>query len=303
MSVLKAKVLGFCGGVRRAVQIIETELTEHGPLYTLGAIVHNAYVVNSLAEKGARLVTSLDEVPDGATVAITAHGAGEEVYEEIERRGLRLVDTTCPIVRRAQETAAYLVEEGFFVVIYGESEHPEVRGILSWTRGQGVATPSPELELPNGTKGIAIIAQTTKSPALFAEFTQAMARQFTGRVPEIRIVDTTCPETGRRYQSAKDLAEIVDTLLVVGSRSSANTRKLAETCRATGKPTHHIESADEIEEVWLQDGCQIGVAAGASTPDAVIEDVVSRLGRFAEATPVVLDPDSSGVRRTDGGSR
>ena len=198
MSVLKAKVLGFCGGVRRAVQIIETELDEHGPLYTLGAIVHNAYVVNSLAEKGAHLVRSLDEVPEGATVAITAHGAGEEVYAEIERRGLRLVDTTCPIVRRAQETAARLVEEGFYVVIYGEAEHPEVRGILSWTRGQGIATSTPEIEIPEGAGGIAIIAQTNKRPALYAELTQAIARQFTGRVPESRIVDNKCPEAGRR---------------------------------------------------------------------------------------------------------
>ena len=299
MSVLKAKVLGFCGGVRRAVQIIETELVEHGPLYTLGAIVHNAYVVNSLAEKGAHLVRSLDEVPDGATVAITAHGAGEEVYAEIERRGLRLVDTTCPIVRRAQETAARLVEEGFFVVIYGEAEHPEVRGILSWTRGQGIATSTPEIQIPERAGGIAIIAQTTKSPALYAEFTQAIARQFTGRVPEIRIVDTTCPETGRRYQSAKELAERVDLILVVGSRSSANTRKLAETCRATGKPTHHIESSGEIEEAWLQDGCRIGVSAGASTPDAVIEDVVNRLERFA----VAWDSGASGIRQTDRGSQ
>ena len=299
MSVTKATVLGFCGGVRRAVQIIETELAEHGPLYTLGAIVHNAYVVNSLAEKGAHLVRSLDEVPDGATVAITAHGAGEEVYAEIERRGLRLVDTTCPIVRRAQETAARLVEEGFYVVIYGEAEHPEVRGILSWTRGQGIATSTPQIEIPDGAGGIAIIAQTTKSPALYAEFTQAIARQFTGRVPEIRIVDTTCPETGRRYQSAKELAQSVDLLLVVGSRSSANTRKLAETCRATGKATYHIESAGEIEEAWLQDGCRIGVSAGASTPDAVIEDVVNRLERFT----VAWDSGASGIRRIDGESQ
>lgn len=284
MSVLKANVLGFCGGVRRAVQIIETELSEHGPLYTLGAIVHNAHVVGSLAVKGAQLVHSLDEVPDRGTVAITAHGAGEEVYADIERRGLRLVDTTCPIVRRAQEMAARLVDEGFLVVLYGEAEHPEVHGILSWTRGQGMATQSPAVHISPDTGGIAVIAQTTKSPALFSDFSQAIVRQFTGKVQEIRIVDTTCPETGRRYQSAENLAESVDTLLVVGSRSSANTRKLAETCRATGKPTHHIESADEIVEEWLRPGCRFGVTAGASTPDSVIGDVVSKLERFAAAT-------------------
>ncbi|MGD9675846.1 MAG: 4-hydroxy-3-methylbut-2-enyl diphosphate reductase, partial [Candidatus Bipolaricaulia bacterium] len=158
MTISKAKVLGFCGGVRRAVQRIETELAEQGPLHTLGAIVHNAHVVDALAAKGARMARSLDEVPEGGTVAITAHGAGEEVYAEIERRGLRLVDTTCPIVRRAQHAAARLVEEGYSVVLYGEAEHPEVRGILSWTRGRGMATQSPDVAIPTGEKGIAVIS-------------------------------------------------------------------------------------------------------------------------------------------------
>ena len=275
--VVRSNVLGFCGGVRRAVQMIETELVEHGSLYTLGAIVHNAHVVDSLAAKGAKMVESLAVVPEGATVAITAHGAGEDVYQEIERRGLRLVDTTCPIVRRAQETAARLVGDGYYVVVYGEAEHPEVRGILSWTRGQGIATQSPDVSVPEGKTGLAVIAQTTKNPVRFAEFAQAIVERFTARVPEIRIVDTTCPETGRRYQAARELAEDVDVLIVAGSRTSANTRKLTETCRATGVPTHHIESADEVEDAWLEQTTRFGVTAGASTPDEVIENVVRKL--------------------------
>jgi 4-hydroxy-3-methylbut-2-enyl diphosphate reductase len=277
MSIVKAKVLGFCFGVRRAVETIETELKKEGPLYTLGAIVHNAHVVEALAEKGARLVHSLDEVPPGATVAITAHGAGEDVYNEIAQRGLRLVDTTCPIVRRAQETAAALVKDGFLVMVYGEADHPEVKGILSWTGGKGVATLMPEIDITSDIKGIGIIAQTTKKPELFAEFAQALTKRYTAEVPEIRIVDTTCPETGRRYQAAKELACAVEALVVVGSRSSANTRKLAETCGRTGLPTYHIESAREIDERWFDRVSQFGVTAGASTPDDVIEEVIRRL--------------------------
>ncbi len=277
MTIVKAKVLGFCGGVRRAVQMIETELAEHGPLHTLGAIVHNAHVVDALAKKGARMAKSLDEVPEGATVAITAHGAGEDVYEEIERRGLRLVDTTCPIVRRAQAVAERMVGEGFGLVLYGEAEHPEVRGILSWTKGKGIATQSSDVDVPLGPNGIAVISQTTKSPALFAEFAQGLVRQLAGRVPEIRIIDTTCPETGRRYQSAEELAASVDALIVVGSRTSANTRKLAETCRAMDVATFHIESAAEIDENWFKSWQVFGVTAGASTPDPVIQEVVRRL--------------------------
>lgn len=284
MTVLMARILGFCGGVRRAVQRIEGELEERGPLYTLGAIVHNAHVVDGLASKGAKMVKGLGDVPDGATVAITAHGAGVDVYGEIERRGLRLVDTTCPIVRKAQETVARLVEEGFGVVLYGESEHPEVRGILSWTRGQGVATQSPDVEIPRGKAGVAIIAQTTKNPRHFGAFAEAIVKRCSGEIPEIRIVDTTCPETGRRYEAARALATAADVLLVVGSRTSANTRKLVETCRETGRPTHHIESAGEIETDWVEGRATIGVTAGASTPDEVIESVVAMLRSVGQGT-------------------
>jgi 4-hydroxy-3-methylbut-2-enyl diphosphate reductase len=277
VKIIKASVLGFCFGVRRAVTIIETELEENGPLCTLGAIVHNTHVVESLASKGARLVRRLDEVPTNGAVAITAHGAGEETYAEIKRRNLRLIDTTCPIVRRAQETAARLVKEGFFIILYGEAEHPEVKGILSWTAGQGMVTQTSTISVPTGVKGVAIIAQTTKNPQRFAGFAQQIAKEFTGKVPEIRIIDTTCPETGRRYQAARELAGQVDALIVVGSRSSANTRKLAETSRCTGIPTYHIESAAEIKPEWLMGKEYCGVTAGASTPDNVIEEVVKKL--------------------------
>ena len=277
MQVIKADVLGFCFGVRRAVTMIETELEKNGPLCTLGAIVHNTHVVEGLTEKGGRLVRGLDDVLPNEGVAITAHGAGEEVYAEIRKRGFRLIDTTCPIVRRAQQTAANLVKDGFFVIVYGEAEHPEVKGILSWTTGHGVATQTPNVEIPDGTAGIAVIAQTTKNPRQFAQFAERATREFASRVPEIRIVNTTCPETGRRYQAGSELAKKVDIILVVGSRSSANTRKLADTCSATGVSTHHIESAAEIEEDWFTGCSRCGVTAGASTPDEVIEDVVRRL--------------------------
>jgi len=277
MQVIKADVLGFCFGVRRAVTMIETELEQNAPLCTLGAIVHNTHVVEGLTKKGGRLVRSLDEVPADEAVAITAHGAGEEVYAEIRERGLRLIDTTCPIVRRAQQTAANLVKDGFFVILYGEAEHPEVKGILSWTTGKGIATQTPDVEIPDGTTRIAVIAQTTKNPQQFAQFAEQATREFASRVSEIRIINTTCPETGRRYQAGSDLAKKVDVILVVGSRSSANTRKLADTCNATGVSTHHIESATEIREDWFAGCSRCGVTAGASTPDEVIEDVVCRL--------------------------
>ena len=277
MKVVKSDVLGFCFGVRRAVEMIENELKDNGPLCTLGAIVHNTHVVSGLSDEGGQLVHSLDEVPENGAVAITAHGAGEEIYKEIKRRNLRLIDTTCPIVRRAQETAATMVKDGFFVLLYGERDHPEVKGILSWTRGKGEATMSSEAAVPGKAKRIAVISQTTKKRELFAKFAQQITGQYASKLEEIRIIDTTCPETGRRYQAARELAHEVEALFVVGSHSSANTRKLAETCRETKIPTYHIDSTYEVKVEWLAGISRVGVTAGASTPDYIIDEVVSQL--------------------------
>ena len=277
MKVVKSDVLGFCFGVRRAVEMIENELKDNGPLCTLGAIVHNTHVVSSLSDEGGQLVHSLDEVPENGAVAITAHGAGEEIYKEIKRRNLRLIDTTCPIVRRAQETAATMVKDGFFVLLYGERDHPEVKGILSWTRGKGESTMSSDVAVPGEAKKIAVISQTTKKRELFAKFAQQITGQYASKLEEIRIIDTTCPETGKRYQAARELAHEVEVLFVVGSHSSANTRKLAETCRETKIPTYHIDSAYEVKGEWLAGISRVGVTAGASTPDYIIDEVVSQL--------------------------
>jgi len=271
-----AHVYGFCPGVRRAVEMVEDHLVQRGPLATLGAIVHNARVVDRLAAKGAEVVRALDEVTVPA-VAITAHGAGPKVYRAIERRGLALVDTTCPIVKRAQESAHRLSEAGFTVLIYGEATHPEVQGLLAWTGGNGHATLVPEDALPARGGHLAIVSQTTKERDAFWEFVQGvLARQRPG-LSEVQVVDTTCPETGRRYQAAQDLAKRVEAIFVVGSRNSANTRRLAEVVRATGVRTHFIESEDEILPPWVAGVSRVGVTAGASTPDEAVQAVIRRL--------------------------
>ncbi len=279
MKIERAKVYGFCPGVRRAVQMVEEHLEQEGPLATLGAIVHNAHVVEALERKGARVARTVSEVRE-PTVAITAHGAGQEIYEEIEKRGLKLVDTTCPIVKRAQEAARTLAEEGYTVLIYGEEAHPEVRGILSWTKGKGYATLSPE-DLPElATRKLAIISQTTKGRTAFWQFVRDVLDRFQLSLDDVRIIDTTCPETGRRYEAAKELAERVEAIFVVGSRNSANTRKLADTCESTGVRTYFIESAEEIDPAWVAGLSRVGVTAGASTPDEVIDQVIEKLARL-----------------------
>jgi 4-hydroxy-3-methylbut-2-enyl diphosphate reductase len=278
MELRKAEVLGFCGGVRRAVRMIEREL-EEGPLETLGAVVHNPRVVAELERRGAHVISSLEEARSGR-VAITAHGVGEEVYREIEARGLELIDTTCPIVLRAQRAAASLAEEGFKVIIFGEADHPEVRGLLGWTKGSGVAVldPTAPLELP---RRAALLSQTTKGAELFAQFVGRFLEHHLGKLEELRIINTTCPETGRRYEAAKELSRWAELVLVVGGRNSANTRRLAETCARMGVETHLIEEAAEIDPRWLIGKERIGVTAGASTPDSAIAAVIQRLEELA----------------------
>jgi 4-hydroxy-3-methylbut-2-enyl diphosphate reductase len=278
MELRKAEVLGFCGGVRRAVRMIEREL-EEGPLETLGAVVHNPRVVAELERRGAHVISSLEEARSGR-VAITAHGVGEEVYREIEALGLELIDTTCPIVLRAQRAAASLAEEGFKVIIFGEADHPEVRGLLGWTKGSGVAVldPTAPLELP---RRAALLSQTTKGAELFAQFVGRFLEHHLGKLEELRIINTTCPETGRRYEAAKELSRWAELVLVVGGRNSANTRRLAETCARMGVETHLIEEAAEIDPRWLIGKERVGVTAGASTPDSAIAAVIQRLEELA----------------------
>jgi (E)-4-hydroxy-3-methyl-but-2-enyl pyrophosphate reductase len=274
MNVVRANVLGFCQGVRRAVDKIEAAVSHHDSVYSLGPIVHNERVAARLEGLGVRIVASLDEVPDGGAVAITAHGAEAGLLDRIAQRGLCPVDATCPIVRRAQETAAAQAAAGRFVVLYGQPSHPEVRGILSRTGGRGAATVSDDLDDSGVEPPLALLAQTTADPADFERFAESLRARFG---EDVIAIDTTCPETVRRYQAARELAGRVDAMVVIGSRTSANTNRLAEVCRADGAPTFHVAAADEIDELELSGFSSIGLTAGASTPDSVVDEVCGRL--------------------------
>jgi len=276
MKIKKAKALGFCFGVRRAIQVVERAAAEHGPIDSLGSVVHNPQVVDRLAAKNIQVVKGLEQARNG-TIAITAHGAGPQVVEEAAGRGLRVVDATCPIVRKSQKVVERLQDAGFQVIIYGDEAHPEVRGVLAWTDGSGFAMQDPEAPLDICRHKVALLAQTTKSEASFAAFVARFVGKHIGRINELRIINTTCPETDERYHAARELAAESDLLIVVGGRDSANTRKLAETCAASGTETHHIESAEEIDPGWLVGKKAAGVTAGASTPDESIDTVIQRL--------------------------
>ncbi|MBA7596298.1 4-hydroxy-3-methylbut-2-enyl diphosphate reductase [subsurface metagenome] len=275
MEIEQAAESGFCTGVRRAIDILERTARELGPVETLGPVVHNQQVIEKLAQSGIKVIESLDHV-QGNILAVSSHGVSPQVLEEMRNRGLKVINTTCPIVRRAQIAARRLADAGFWVIIFGDENHPEVQGVLGWAGGKGFATMEVSA-LGRTPRRIGILSQTTQSFSAFAHFIAQFAQSRLNRLSELRIVNTICDATRRRQQSTLELSKRVDLMLVIGGRSSANTRRLAEICSTAGVETYHIEGAVEIDPLWLQDRRRIGVTAGASTPEEAVEAVIARL--------------------------
>jgi len=273
-AVEVAEGAGVCFGVRRALRLAEQTLEAGRPVYCLGPLIHNPQEVGRLAEKGFTTIKSLDEAQSGATLVIRSHGLSPDVVAEARRRGLQVVDATCPLVRRVQTLAMDLEQEGCQVVVAGDAAHPEVRAILGHAPHAVVVGEVKAVARISVTGRVALVAQTTFSPALFRE----MAADLVRRDPDdVRIVRTICTATVERQRAAAELAGRVDTMIVIGGRNSANTNRLAELCAGDGVPTHHVEVADEVEPEWLAARSRVGVTAGASTPQWIIDAVCERI--------------------------
>ena len=282
MEILLAKDMGFCWGVRRAIDIMERAADERGSIASVGPIVHNPQVVKELEEKGVRTGWTPGDA-DSLPIAITAHGVGPEVLAEAHEHGSEVIDTTCPIVTRSQRWARKMAEAGYTVLVFGDPDHREVKGVLGWAGNKGLAIadgePLPE-ELPSR---VAVISQTTQSPERFAAFVAKLLAERLGEISELRLVNTLCDVTSGQQAAARELAQEVDLMLVVGGKSSANTRHLLEVCREEGVTAYHIESAQEVEPEWLSGRERVGLTAGASTPDSAVEAVAERLRELAAA--------------------
>jgi len=277
MRIEKASKTGFCFGVRRAIDILEKVAHERGGVETLGAVVHNQQVLQRLAEIGVRIAMSVDDIK-GRVVVTSSHGISPEVEEEIRTRHIDIISTTCPFVRRAQVAARRLAESGFLVIVYGDADHPEVKGILGWARGKGIATLDEKFitTLPQPPRRLGILSQTTQVPAYFTEFVKNLVDSALAKDSEIRIIDTICHDIRERQAAALDLADKVDLMLVIGGRSSANTNRLAELC-STVTRTYLVETAEEINSFWLKDQKSTGVTAGASTAEKTVDEVLQKL--------------------------
>jgi 4-hydroxy-3-methylbut-2-enyl diphosphate reductase len=280
-EIEKAKKTGFCFGVKRAVNMLEKVAREQGGVETLGAVVHNQQVLDELAKIGVKIVDNVDDI-EGDIVVTSSHGVSPDLENLIKAKNIKVINTTCPSVRRAQVAARRLADEGFFVIIYGNAEHPEVKGILGWAKGKGLATldEKPVAALDPKPRRIGILSQTTQVPAHFAEFTKKIIDLALTKDSEVRIIDTICHDIPDRQAAALELAHRADLMVVVGGRSSANTNRLAELC-AEVTETHLIETADEIQPAWLKGKNLIGVTAGTSTAEESVEEVMKRLEEMA----------------------
>ena len=282
MRIEKASESGFCFGVRRAIDIVERVARERGGVETLGALVHNQQVLQRLAGIGVRVVKGLDEI-QGDTVVISSHGTSPQLEGELRARRINVINTTCPFVRRAHVVARRLAESGFFVVIYGDAEHSEVKGVLGWAGGRGVATLDGKFmaNLDSLPRRLGVLSQTTQIPAYFTEFVKRLIDSAFAEDSELRVVDTICHDIRRRQAAALDLANRVDLMLVIGGHNSANTNRLAELC-STQAETYLIETAEEIQLSWLQGKRNIGITSGASTAEQTMNEAVKRLEALAQ---------------------
>ena len=271
MRVHIAAAGGFCYGVRRAVELAaQAEAGTH----TLGPIIHNPQLVDSLSEKGVTPVNSLEEVADGSRLLIRSHGVGPDVYDEAEKRRLHIVDATCPHVKKAQQDARKVINAKKVLVIIGEKDHPEVISISQWGGNRAIIIDKVEEaeEIPY-CETMGVVVQTTFSQSRFKQIESVLA----GKTGHLDVYMTICAATRQRQEAAVELAGKVDAMIVIGGRNSANTGRLAQVCAEQGCPTYHVETAAEINPDDFAGMHDIGVTAGASTPDWIIQEVVKMM--------------------------
>jgi len=277
VRVIVADQAGVCFGVKRALDLVNQEAEKGEGLATLGPLIHNPQVVRKLEEKGVRVAKSIEDVRSGAVV-MPSHGVPEEIHRAAEAAGLMPIDATCPFVATVHQKAQALAKEGYTVVVVGDAGHSEVRGILSAAGDDAVVVSSAEEAdgIDWSGKRVGIVCQTTQTPERFGDVVGRIA----ALAREVVAHNTICYATHDRQTAARELAPRVEAMFVVGGRNSANTNRLTEICQEAGVPTHHIETASEIRQEWVEGMRVVGLTAGASTPEWIIDEVKGKLERL-----------------------
>ncbi len=277
MKILTAKSAGFCFGVKRAMDMTLAAVKEFpDDLYTLGPLIHNPQVVQFLRQSGVKVKGRIESIPRG-TVIFRSHGVSVKDLKEAKDKKLRIIDATCPIVKKAQFFAKFLHRHGYTLVLVGDAHHPEVEAIRSYVEGEVEIVENADALNGSGSfKKLGIIAQTTQSETLFREVVAVCSE----RAKELRAFNTICQATAVRQKEAVEIARKTDCMIVIGGNNSGNTERLATICKKIQPCTHHIETAEEIHPKWLAGKKRVGLTAGASTPSWIIDDVV----RWIEGT-------------------
>jgi 4-hydroxy-3-methylbut-2-enyl diphosphate reductase len=267
-EVVLAEPRGFCAGVDRAIEIVERALVKHGaPIYVRHEIVHNTYVVNDLKAKGAIFIEDLADVPPGATLVFSAHGVSQAVRAEAAQRGFQVFDATCPLVTKVHVEVAKLAKEGYEFIMIGHKGHPEVEGTMGQLTDVAGVRPRGRL--------LAVVTQTTLSVDDAAEILTEVKRVFP-HVREPKKQDI-CYATQNRQDAVKILAPTVDVVVVVGSRTSSNSNRLRELAERLGTPAHMVDAADDLRAEWFEGRRRVGLTAGASAPEILVQQVIERL--------------------------
>lgn len=297
MDIRIADKAGFCFGVKRAIDMaLETvEKFSDKKVYTLGPLIHNAPVVRKLSQMGVWVVDDMDDITEGVLV-IRSHGLPPQLIAEAEAKGIEIVDATCPFVKKAQRFAIELTEEGYTPFIIGDEGHPEVTALLGCTDYKGrVVLSEKDLEGLPPIQKAGVIVQTTQTYERLINIVNKLLEIAT----ELRILNTICTATVERQKAALNLAMQSDIMIVVGGRNSANTTRLSELCKASGVTTYHVESADELDPAWFANVTKVGLTAGASTPDWIIEEVVNKMVEISEKCTLEQEPEIINIAQVE----
>ena len=290
-EIILAEPRGFCAGVDRAIDIVEHALSKFGaPIYVRHEIVHNTHVVNDLRSRGAIFIEDLSDVPPGATLVFSAHGVPKAVEHEAERRGFRVFDATCPLVTKVHVEVAKLHREGYEFIMIGHKGHPEVEGTMGQlSEGIHLVEDVDDVATvqPSQTERLAVVTQTTLSVDDAAEIMAAVQKRF----PQIRPPkqQDICYATQNRQDAVKLLSPQVDIVIVVGSPSSSNSNRLRDVSQKYGTPSYMVDHADELQADWFEGKQRIGLTAGASAPDILVQQVITRLRALGAVSVRTLD--------------
>tara|TARA_Y100000816_G_C26104160_1_gene586124 strand:- start:773 stop:1633 length:861 start_codon:yes stop_codon:yes gene_type:complete len=273
MKILLAKNAGYCFGVRDAVNMAYDTAKEHGDVYMLGHIVHNENVVDDLDKAGAKVVDSLDSVPDGRPVLLRAHGTHVDIVEEAKNKKMNIVDATCPLVRDIHDEIKTLEADGRKIIIIGDHGHDEVVGIASQVKDPIIVATADEATELRKTKRAGVVSQSTQT----IENVQDIINILMSKVVDLRFINTICFPTKRNQEQIKELSKQCDVMFVIGSFTSANSKRLTDLSKERNSRSYQVTCASDIDEKWL-DNCEtVGISAGASTPDNIIGEVLNKI--------------------------